>query len=115
MARPEIQLTKAYAAADIAELRFAFPNDDSGYAFALLAIARELLHASRQPDTWGTPLEYDLAGWRRSRFSSSRAADGDLRLIFRRVDRTIGIQVIAFGLRRDPDTSSIYYRAASRL
>jgi hypothetical protein len=81
----------------------------------LLAIARELLHASRQPDSWGTPLEHNMAGWRRSQFSSSSAAAGDLRLVFRPVELATGIQAIAFGLRHGPDTSSIYHRAASRI
>lgn len=97
----------------MAALRFAFP-DDADFAAAAQGTANELARALGAPRTWGIALDHDLAGWRRSAFASRRSEDADLRLIFRpREDN--GIDVLMFGKRWYPDTTSIYSTAAKRV
>ncbi len=103
----------AYVAKDLAELRFAFPQD-ADFATAANAVARELAHALSAPWTWGSKLEHGLSGWRRSAFASAPGITADLRLIFRPRERG-GIDLLMFGLRYHPDTTSIYHTAATRL
>jgi hypothetical protein len=103
----------ARVAQDLADLRFAF-TDDSAFAAAVEAVANDLARAVVSPHTWGKTLEHGLTGWRRSAFSSRPEGDTDLRLLFRpRQDS--GIDVLMFGLRRDPDTTSIYHAATARI
>jgi hypothetical protein len=97
----------------LAELRFAFP-DDADFAAAAEAVANELAHALGVPRTWGTSLEHNLTGWRRSAFASRPSEDADLRLIFRAREDD-GIDVLMFGKRWHPDTTSIYSSAAKRM
>ncbi len=103
----------AYVASDLAELRFAFPRDDD-FAAAASAVARELARALSAPSTWGSALEHGLTGWRRSAFASAPGLDADLRLIFR-PSEGVGIDLLMFGLRYHPDTTSIYQIARARL
>jgi hypothetical protein len=97
----------------LANLRFAIPNDDD-FAAATEAVANELAHALGAPRTWGTALEHDLSGWRRSAFGSRPGIDAELRLVFRAQGEAGGIDVLMFGTRYHPDTTSIYYTAARR-
>ena len=103
----------AYVAKDLAELRFAFPQD-ADFATAANAVARELAHALSAPWSWGSKLEHGLSGWRRSAFASAPGIAADLRLIFRPRERG-GIDLLMFGLRYHPDTTSIYHTAVTRL
>jgi hypothetical protein len=103
----------AYVARDLAELRFAFPRDEE-FAAATNAVARELARALSAPSTWGSALEHGLTGWRRSAFASGPGAAADLRLIFRPREGG-GIDLLMFGLRYHPDTTSIYQTARTRL
>lgn len=103
----------AYVAKDLAELRVAFPAD-ADFATAANAVARELARALSAPRTWGSALEHGLTGWRRSAFASAPGIAADLRLIFRPREGG-GIDLLLFGLRYHPDTTSIYHRATMRL
>jgi hypothetical protein len=96
----------------LAGLRFAYPGD-ADFAAAAEAVANELAHALAAPQTWGTALEHNLNGWRRSAFASRPSEDADLRLIFRPREND-GIDVLMFGKRWHPDTTSIYTAAAKR-
>lgn len=102
----------ARVAQDLANLRFAF-NDDSAFASAIEALANDLARAVVAPHNWGKALEHGLTGWRRSAFSSSPEGNADLRLLFR-PRQGGGIDVLMFGLRRHPDTTSIYHAAVAR-
>jgi hypothetical protein len=93
-------------------LRFTFAVDAS-FALAVDAVAREIAKALRAPTTWGKPLEHDLTGWRRSAFASESGSGADLRLIFRPHDGA-RIDVLMFGPRYLPDTTSIYHAAKVR-
>ncbi len=103
---------KSYVAHDLVQLRWAYP-DDTILACALEATAKEVLRARKAPRTFGRPLAHGLAGWRRSAFPSIPHSDADLRLIFR-ARESDGVDVIAFGKRWMPDTTSIYVIVAGR-
>ena len=66
------------------------------------------------PGSWGRELEHELVGWRRSAFPPSAGGDADLRLVFRAHDHD-GVDILSFGLRYQPDMSSIYHIAKKRL
>jgi hypothetical protein len=103
---------KSYVAQDLVQLRWAYP-DDAMFAQVLEATAREVLRARKAPRTFGRQLAHELAGWRRSAFPSAPRGDADLRLVFRPRD-PVGVDIIAFGKRRMPDTKSIYLIVAGR-
>jgi hypothetical protein len=107
-----VSSVNAYVARDLAELRFAFPQD-ADFAAATNAVAREVARALAAPLTWGIALGHGLTGWRRSAFASAPGITADLRLIFRPRDAG-GIDVLMFGLRYHPDATSIYHTAATR-
>jgi hypothetical protein len=86
---------------------------DASFALAVDAVAREIAKALRAPTSWGKPLEHDLTGWRRSAFASDNGSGADLRLIFRPHDAA-GADVLMFGARHLPDTTSIYHAAKGR-
>jgi hypothetical protein len=112
LADPTIRVVKSYVAHDLVQLRWAYP-DDATFARALEATAKEVLRARKTPRTFGRPLAHELAGWRRSAFPSTPRGEADLRLIFRPREPD-GVDVIAFGKRRMPDTESIYLIVAGR-
>ena len=93
-------------------MRFTF-TVDSSFAAAVDTVAREIAKALRAPTSWGRPLEHDLAGWHRSAFASDDGSSADLRLVFRAHDGG-GIDVLMFGPRYLPDTTSIYHAAKGR-
>jgi hypothetical protein len=93
-------------------MRFAFPSDEE-LGSAVAAVASELARALRASKSWGKPLDGKLAGWRRSAFPAVAGGDADLRLIYRPRDN--GIDVLMFGQRHSPDTTSIYFTASRRL
>jgi hypothetical protein len=93
-------------------MRFAFPDDDV-FASAVAAVASELARALRASKSWGKALEGALQDWRRSAFPSVGGGVADLRLIYR--PRESGIDVLMFGQRRHPDTTSIYSTASRRI
>jgi hypothetical protein len=94
-------------------LRLAFP-DDTRFAAAVGAVALEIARALGAVASWGKELEHDLTAWRRSAFASTEEGPADLRLIFR-PRRGGGIEVLMFGPRRHPDTTSVYYTAKARV
>jgi hypothetical protein len=102
----------AHVSQDLASLRFAF-CDDAMFASAIEALTHQLARALTAPQSWGKSLEHDLTGWRRSAFPSSAGGNADLRLIFRPRGGG-GIDVLMFGARYHPDTTSIYHAAKTR-
>jgi hypothetical protein len=95
-------------------LRWAF-REDTLFARALEATAKEVLRALKSPTTLGRPLEHELIDWRRSAYSSSLDGEADLRLVFRPVRAIDALDIIAFGKRYLPDTRSIYHIVARRV
>ena len=111
--REDVYTSTSYVANDLADMRRAFP-DDARFAAALGAVALEIARALGAAASWGKELEHDLTGWRRSAFASAADGPADLRLIFR-PRRGGGIDVLMFGPRHHPDTTSVYYAAAARV
>ncbi len=105
-----IGIVPAFAAQDLANVRRAYPNDDD-FAFASVAIAKEIRAALASPATHGVPVEHDLSGWRRSKFGSREGLAANLRLVFR--ESKGGMEILAFGDREFPE--SVYYTAKDRL
>lgn len=114
LAQPTVGFVKSYVARDLANLRWTFP-DDRLFARALEATAKEILRALKSPTTLGRPLEHELIEWRRSAFSSGVDREADLRLVFQARNAADAIDIIVFGIRRFPDTSSIYHVVARRV
>jgi len=106
-----VKIVPAYVAQDLANVRRARTND-ADFAAAVLAIAKEIRSAQAAPAQFGAPVEHELEGWRRSKFSSKAAGTADLRLVFRPAKPT-GIEILAFGDRDFPET--VYYTAKNRL
>ncbi|MGH7728932.1 MAG: hypothetical protein ACREM2_09090 [Vulcanimicrobiaceae bacterium] len=104
----------AYVAADLAELRLVFANDDPSFAAAIAAIAQALARALVTPDSCGIALGHGLAPWRRSAFPSRVGGETDLRLIFRARDPR-GLDLLAFGVWFAADTTSVYRVVRKRL
>jgi hypothetical protein len=94
-------------------LRFAFAQDED-FAAAVSAVARELAHTLSAPATWGSALACGLTGWRRAAFASAPGIAVDLRMIFRPREGG-GVDLLMFGPRYHPDTTSIYRAASTRL
>jgi hypothetical protein len=109
----DVYTSNSYVANDLADLRFAFP-DDARFAQAVGLTALEIARALGAPTSWGKGLEHDLTGWRRSAFAPADEGRADLRLIFRARSGG-GIEVLIFGPRHRPDTTSIYHAAKARL
>lgn len=112
LASPDVSFITAYVVQDLADLRFAFP-EDAAFTSAVRSLTLELAKALQAPHAHGKPLEHDLDGWRRCAFPSSRGKHADLRLLFR-PHVGAGIDVLMFGARFAPDGSSIYHRAGER-
>ena len=114
LAQPNITIVKSYVSHDLANLRWAFPSDPL-FARAIEATAKEILRALKSPATFGRMFEHDLGSWRRSSYHSRPEREADLRLIFRPQFDGDGIDIIGFGRRHLPDTTSIYRIVANRL
>src|SRR5665213_2525125 len=87
-------------------------TDDAEFSAAILAIAKELRIAHASPASYGVAIEHELAGWRRSKFSSTQSSDAHLRIVFRPA-KPSGMEVLAFGDRDFPET--VYFTAKNRL
>ena len=111
LALPGVLIVPAYIAQDLANLRRAISNDNA-FAVAVLAVAKELSLARKSPATNGVETDFDISGWRRSKFASNSKGAVHLRLVFRATN-TDGIQVLAFGDRQLPQ--SVYQTAKERL
>lgn len=105
-----LRIVPSYVAQDLADLRRACPSDEA-FAAAVLAVGREIGRALAAPTTFGTPVEHELAGWRRTKFPSVRGGEAHLRLVFRAAANG-GMDVLAFGDRHVPD--SVYLIAKGR-
>jgi hypothetical protein len=103
---------------DIIALRRTFAGNDDGYAEALAQTALEITRALRNPRTHGEDLEHDLAGWRRSKYRSSRAGEADMRLVFRARPKQHGLELLVFAHRRGVDAdgrpTTAYHLGAKR-
>jgi hypothetical protein len=108
--QPGVVVVPKYVAHDLASLRRAH-TDDADYANAIHAVAREFLIALRSPTTHGVDAEFELSGWRRSKFSSSTNGPAHLRLVFRK-GKAGGVEILAFGDRDLPQ--SVYLSAKER-
>jgi hypothetical protein len=106
-----VAIVPAYVAQDIANVRRAWPND-ADFAAAVLAIAKQIKSAHAAPAQFGTAIEHELQGWRRSKFSLTSRGTADLRLVFRPT-KSNGVEILAFGSREFPET--VYFTAKKRL
>jgi hypothetical protein len=111
IALPGVLIVPAYVAQDLASLRRAH-SDDSAFAAAVLAVAKEISLARKSPTKHGTDIGFEISGWRRSKFASRPKGAAHLRLVFRATNAE-GIHVLAFGERQLPQ--SIYRTAKERL
>jgi hypothetical protein len=75
-----LQHKKKHVATDIADLHLPFTDDD-GFTAALLAIAREIQIALRNPGAYGKPLSGNFSGLRRAAFPPLRSKRACLRLV----------------------------------
>ncbi len=111
IALPGVSVTRAYFAHDLANLRRAH-TDDAAFASAVLAVAKEISLALKSPATHGVGARFEIAGWRRSKFSSYPGGRDNLRLVFR-AHKMGGVEIITFGDRQLPQ--SVYRTAKERL
>lgn len=75
-----LQYKRKHVSTDIADLHLPFSDDDS-FTAAILAIARAIQIALRNPGTYGKQLSGNLSGLRRAAFPPLASADASLRLI----------------------------------
>jgi hypothetical protein len=106
-----ITIVPKYVAQDLASLGRAH-SDDTAFANAVQAVAREILVALRSPATHGEDTEYQLSGWRRCKFPSISGGPAHLRLVFRE-RKAGGMEILAFGDRELPQ--SVYLSAKERV
>lgn len=110
ISQPGIAVLQAYVPQDLATLRRVH-SDDGAFANAVFAVAREISAASKAPATHGVDTEFELTGWRRSKFASTPGGAAHLRLVFRERESG-GMEILAFGDRELPQ--SVYLTAKQR-
>lgn len=94
LADRRIEYAHANVSIDLADLHRPFPEDES-FANAVLAVAREIAVALRDPASYGKQLEGTLKNLRRGAFGPLGSNDACLRLV---VEPTTdaGMRIIAF-------------------
>lgn len=93
---------------DLADMKALDPLNDALFARRVVALTADILRARAAPETHGAELQYDLTGWRRSKFPPKAF---DFRLVFRATGDG-RLEILGFGHRRDP--VPMYLEAATR-